>query len=255
MQAIRTTTRLLPTTTKIFPRNITSNMSFFPITIQELSPLFRIIDEASRPSPQQCAPRASCVPAAVRQRSFQRTFQPRFDVKELKDSYELLGELPGVDQKDINVEWADGNTLTISGHSESRVERSSPAPTSAPATAETVTEEKPAETASYHAPSVEEEDDGELVSKPGESDTETIASTTEKVPEATVADPETSTPETPVNQPKYWVSERRSGSFSRSFKFPVRIEQENVKASLKNGILSIVVPKAVIPAPRTIFVE
>jgi HSP20 family protein len=231
-------------------------MSFFPVAFQELSPLFRIIDEASRPSRQQCAP---CAPnAALRQRSFQRTFQPKFDVKELKDSYELLGELPGVDQKDINVEWADGNTLTISGHSESRIERSSSAPASAPATTEAVTEEKQAETASYHAPSVEEEDDGELISKPGESDTETIASTSEKIAEAnTVADPETSTPETstPVEQPKYWVSERRSGSFSRGFKFPVRIEQENVKASLKNGILSIVVPKAVIPEPRTIVVE
>jgi HSP20 family protein len=229
-------------------------MSFFPVAFQELSPLFRIIDEASRPSPQQCAPRASCVPAAVRQRSFQRTFLPRFDVKELKDSYELLGELPGVDQKDISVEWTDGNTLTISGHSESRVEKTLRAPSTVPASTETATEEKPAETASYHAPSVEEEDDGELISKPGESDTETIASTSEKVAEA-VADPETSTPETPVEQPRYWVSERRSGSFSRSFKFPVRIEQENVKASLKNGILSIVVPKAVIPAPRTIVVE
>ena len=229
-------------------------MSFFPIAFQELSPLFRIIDEASRSSPRQCAP---CGPnAALRQRSFQRTFQPKFDVKELKDSYELLGELPGVDQKDINVEWTDGNTLTITGHSESRVERSTPTPASAPATTETVTEEKPSETASYHAPSVEEEDDGELISKPGESDTETVTSTSEKVAETnTVADPETSTPEAPVEQPKYWVSERRSGSFSRGFKFPVRIEQEHVKASLKNGILSIVVPKAIIPAPRTIVVE
>jgi len=255
MQAFRSTTRLLPILTKNISHHTTSKMSFFPVAFQELSPLFRIIDEASRPAPQQCAPRASCVPAAVRQRSFERTFQPRFDVKELKDSYELLGELPGVDQKNINVEWADGTTLTISGRSESRIEKASPAPVSAPTTTETTTEEKPvAETASYHAPSVEEEDDGELISKPGESDTETVASTTEKAAE-TVADPETSTPETPVEQPKYWISERRSGSFSRSFKFPIRIEQENVKASLKNGILSIVVPKAVIPAPRTIVVE
>lgn len=232
-------------------------MSFFPIVIQELSPLFRIIDEASRPSPQQCAPRESCVPAAVRQRSFQRTFQPRFDVKELKDTYELLGELPGVEQKDIKVEWTDGNTLTISGHCEARTEKQSPSPAaSADATTEKAVEEKPvAESTSYHAPSVEEEDDGELISKPGESDTETIASTTEKLAETTIADPETSIPETDVEQPKYWVSERRSGSFNRSFKFPLRIEQENVKASLRNGILCIVVPKAVIPAPRTIVVE
>lgn len=237
-------------------------MSFFPIAIQELSPLFRIIDEASRPSPQQCAPRESCVPAAVRQRSSEQTFQPRFDVKEWKGSYELLGDLPGFVQKDIKVQWTDGNTLTISGDSEARSEKKSPASTAAAATTTTekAIKEKPiAESASYHAPSVEEEDDGELISKPGdsESDTEPIASLTEKVDETIIADPDTSIPETSpeVEQPKYWVSERLSGSFSRSFKFPLRIEQENVKASLKNGILSIVIPKAVIPAPRTIVVE
>jgi HSP20 family protein len=231
-------------------------MSFFPVAFHELAPLFRVIDEASRPSPRQCAP---CAPAALRQRSLQRTFQPRFDVKELKSSYELLGEFPGADQKDINIEWTDGNTLTISGHFESRAERSSPAPEPAttPAPAETVAKEKHAETASYHAPSVEEEDDGELISKPGESDTETVASTPEQAAETnTIADPETSTPEeSSVDEPKYWVSERQSGSFSRGFTFPVRIEQENVKASLKNGILRVVVPKAVIPARRTIVVE
>ncbi|QDS72843.1 hypothetical protein FKW77_007043 [Venturia effusa] len=234
-------------------------MSFFPIAIQELSPLFRIIDEASRPSPQQCAPRAYCGPAAVRQRSSERTFQPRFDVKELKDSYELLGELPGVEQKDIKVEWTDGNTITISGHSESRTEKKSaraPTTATAPSTTENTIEEKSAaESTSYHAPSVEEEDDGELISKPGDSDTETIANQSPKATEPTVADPDTSIPEPQGEQPKYWISERRSGSFSRSFKFPTRIEQENVKASLRNGILTIVVPKAVIPAPRTIVVE
>jgi HSP20 family molecular chaperone IbpA len=222
-------------------------MSFFPVAFQELSPLFRIIDEASRPS-RQCAPRTTLR---------QRTFQPKFDVKELKNSYELLGELPGVEQKDINIEWTDGNTLTISGHSESRVEKSSPSP--APTATEPVSEEKQAENASYHAPSVEEEDDGELINKPTDSETETdnVASTSEKAAEAnaTVPDPEISTPAEQTEQARYWVSERTSGSFSRGFRFPVRIEQENVKASLKNGILSITIPKAKIPEPRTIVIE
>ncbi|TID27669.1 gb [Venturia nashicola] len=232
-------------------------MSFFPIAIQELSPLFRLIDEASRPSTQECAPREPGVPAAVCQRSFERTFHPRFDVMELKNSYELSGELPGVEQKDIKVEWTDGNTLTISGHSESRIKKESPAPSAAPlSTTEKAVEKKPAaESDSYHAPSVEEEDDGEIISKPGESDSETVGSTTEKIAKTTIADPDTSIPNPEVEQPKYWVSERRSGYFGRSFKFPSRIEQENVKASLKNGILSITIPKAVIPAPRTIVVE
>jgi len=226
-------------------------MSFFPVAFQELSPLFRIIDEASRPSQRQCAP---CAPRAAFRP--QRSFQPKFNVKELKNSYELQGELPGVDQKDINIEWTDGNTLTISGRSESRVERSEPA--QAPTATEPVSEEKQeVENAAYHAPSVEEEDDGELVSKPTDSETEseTVASSSEKAAETNtnVPDPETSAPT--EEQARYWISERSSGSFTRGFKFPVRIEQEGVKATLKNGILTITVPKAKIPEPRTIRIE
>jgi len=220
-------------------------MPFFPVAFQELSPLFRIIDEASRPQ-RQCTPRAAFG---------QRSFQPKFDVKELSNSYELVGELPGLDQKDITIKWTEGNTLTISGRSESRVEKSSPSPAPTSVVTETVSEEKQAEAASYHAPSVEEEDDGELISKPTESETETIASTSEKSPETNieVPDPEVSAPT--AEQARYWVAERTSGSFSRGFRFPVRIEQEGVKASLKNGILSIVVPKAKIPEPRQISIE
>ncbi len=40
------------------------------------------------------------------------------------------------------------------------------------------------------------------------------------------------------------MSERSVGEFSRSFSFPVRVDQDAVKASMKNGILSILVPKA-----------
>lgn len=43
---------------------------------------------------------------------------------------------------------------------------------------------------------------------------------------------------------KYWVSERSIGQFSRTFTFPGRVDQDGVKASMKNGILSIVVPKS-----------
>ena len=43
---------------------------------------------------------------------------------------------------------------------------------------------------------------------------------------------------------KYWVSERSVGEFHRSFSFPGRVDQDAVRASLKNGILSVVVPKA-----------
>ncbi|PKC16152.1 HSP20-like chaperone [Rhizophagus irregularis] len=44
-------------------------------------------------------------------------------------------------------------------------------------------------------------------------------------------------------KPTFWTSERVRGHFQRSFQFPGRIDPENVKASYKDGLLSIVVPK------------
>ena len=55
---------------------------------------------------------------------------------------------------------------------------------------------------------------------------------------------------------KYWVSERSVGEFHRSFSFPGRVDQDGVKASLKNGVLSIVVPKlAAIKHSRKVAIE
>jgi HSP20 family molecular chaperone IbpA len=55
--------------------------------------------------------------------------------------------------------------------------------------------------------------------------------------------------------PKYWVSERSVGEFARTISFPKQVDQENVKAGLKNGILSIIVPKAVAPQSKRINIE
>ncbi|RKF79831.1 30 kDa heat shock protein, partial [Golovinomyces cichoracearum] len=54
---------------------------------------------------------------------------------------------------------------------------------------------------------------------------------------------------------KYWVMERNVGEFSRSFGFPTQIDQDAVKASMKNGILSIVVPKAKKQEGRKITIQ
>lgn len=42
---------------------------------------------------------------------------------------------------------------------------------------------------------------------------------------------------------KIWRSERKTGEFSRTFAFPQPVDQENVKATMKNGILNLSVPK------------
>ena len=43
---------------------------------------------------------------------------------------------------------------------------------------------------------------------------------------------------------KYWVEEREYGEFTRLFTFPIKVDQEKVWAEMRNGVLSVVVPKA-----------
>ena len=54
---------------------------------------------------------------------------------------------------------------------------------------------------------------------------------------------------------KYHRREREAGKFSRAIALPGEIESERVEASLVNGILNIVVPKAAKTKPRQITVN
>ena len=56
---------------------------------------------------------------------------------------------------------------------------------------------------------------------------------------------------------KYHFSERRSGTFSRSFKLPNSVKEEKITADFDNGVLSIIIPKAedAIPSNRLITVK
>ncbi|UCG16853.1 MAG: Hsp20/alpha crystallin family protein [Phycisphaerales bacterium] len=42
----------------------------------------------------------------------------------------------------------------------------------------------------------------------------------------------------------YCVRERRFGSFARSFRVPNEVDADNIKADLKNGVLSVTLPKS-----------
>ncbi|KAK7883480.1 hypothetical protein LTR67_011230 [Exophiala xenobiotica] len=102
-----------------------------------------------------------------------RTWAPRFDMKESQDSFVLDVELPGINQKDITIEFEEGK-----------------------------------------APK-----EGEVGKKIAEG---------KKVEQ---------------EEPTYWCSERGVGEFARTFGFPTPIDQDKVKASLKDGVLHVVVPK------------
>ncbi|GAB4275088.1 MAG: Hsp20/alpha crystallin family protein [Candidatus Promineifilaceae bacterium] len=54
---------------------------------------------------------------------------------------------------------------------------------------------------------------------------------------------------------KYHLRERRSGSFSRSIKFPVQIESDAIEANYENGVLTLTLPKAEAVKPKKITVK
>ncbi|KAJ5309140.1 hypothetical protein PENANT_c014G10879 [Penicillium antarcticum] len=146
-----------------------------------------------------------------------RTFAPAFDVRELDDSYHLDGELPGVDQSNIEIEFTDAHTLVIKGHTERNYPNEDLAPSRSPSPG-------------WHQPTVEEED------------AESIA-TTDTASSHGMAQP------SPAH---FWASERSTGEFQRTFSFTARVDQDSVRANLKNGILSVVVPKLTLPKIKKI---
>jgi HSP20 family protein len=61
--------------------------------------------------------------------------------------------------------------------------------------------------------------------------------------------------DTDVREEDYHFSEQQYGSFSRSITFPEGLDPEGMKASYKDGILEIVIPKSKKKEPRQIEVK
>jgi HSP20 family molecular chaperone IbpA len=210
-------------------------MSFFPRSFitndpsTSFTPLFRLLDDFENYRGTTSTPNGH----HHQRGNHLKTFSPKFDVKELESSYELHGDLPGIEQKDVEIEFTDAQTLTISGRTERSYTSGTPPAgfVEGAQAAGTITEGSEHDHKAHKA-TVEDAGDGDGVVV----DTPTTANT-----EVTHAK-ETAKPKEP--EAKYWVSERSVGQFQRSFSFPVRVDQDHVQASMKNGVLSITVPKA-----------
>lgn len=194
----------------MFPRTFISGDNYN--TAPSFHPLFRLLDDFDTYKQRDGEGNNNS-------NSLAKTFNPKFDVREVQTGYELHGELPGIEQKDVEIEFTDSQTLSIRG----KVER------------EYTSGEKPQEDTKKvesHKPTVEDaEDEYEKPEKP----TNVTAVAKGKEGEKQVQQQK--------HAPKYWVSERSIGSFSRVFTFSQPIDHDNVKASMKNGLLSIFVPK------------
>jgi HSP20 family protein len=109
----------------------------------------------------------------------ERSFVPRFDIMENKDNYSVVAELPGMDEHNLTVTFAEG-ILTVEG-------------------------EKKQESA---------------------HDDET-----------------------------FHRIERRYGSFRRRFRIPDGVQEENIEATYKNGVLTLTIPKSEEKEPRKIEIS
>ncbi|KAI6247179.1 heat shock protein [Erysiphe necator] len=184
--------------------NVTNDQRAFP-------PILRLLDEFDQYS--RANDRAS------RGTSSSISYTPKFDIKENQNAYLLYGEFPGVDQKDIDIEFTDASTLTIKGHVERKYE----------------SDNNEASKKQPHRVTVEDE----------EEEAAKLA-TNVQVKSTNISQEQ---------KEKFWITERSVGGFHRDFAFPVRVDQDNVKASMKNGILSIVVPKLKKTHGRKITIE
>lgn len=206
----------------------------------ELSPLFHLLDDCEthrsrRPTATRCTSSTSTA-------SF--TYTPAFDVRELSDSYHLDGELPGVHQSNIEIKFSDPQTLVIKGRTEREYMNENIEGSRASERRASYSSSSSSSPTRWRQPTVEDENENnENAESSSETDT-TDNNTTKKTSQSQ-----------PQKSAHYWISERVVGNFQRTFTFSTRVDQDAVRANLKNGILSVVVPKEAAPRTKKIRVE
>ncbi|KAF4498963.1 heat shock 30 [Fusarium agapanthi] len=242
-------------------------MAFFlPQTFYHIqapqNPLYHLLRELDQSVQQpqrkrQCQPQqksraqASC--PAYRVNS--RPWEPRFEAHETEDSFVLYGELPGMNKEHVTVEFPEPRKLVVSG----KVERF----TEEPKAVETATEE------TAPAPVITESDNEDTRSRSSyqatvgddvdDDEFEVLSHTSEKSRTVSQPEPETLSDKAQEKQPEkpeQPEEPRRSGyskEFSRYFTFPTYINHDAVTADLKDGLLTIVIPKATPKSQRIII--
>ncbi|KAK0672360.1 putative heat shock protein [Cercophora samala] len=151
-----------------------------------------------------------------------QNFSPKFDVTEHDNDYRLQGELPGVSPDNVAIEFTDPQTMVVSGHTERKHEEGDPS-----------------------------------LRLGGSESSKKIEGAKGKESEVKMKDSKDSIKESKEKSsgPKYWLSERSFGEFSRVFNFPNNIDQDKVKAKFNQGILDILVPKAEKMGARKIEIQ
>lgn len=206
-----------------FPRNFYNASNVSNDTSTSFTPLFRLLDDFDSHYRQSGTNNCHGVRRSV------PTWQPKFDIRETGEAYELHGELPGMVKDNVSIEFAEPQTLLIRG----KTERSYTAGTPPTGAVENTTVSDAGSDAGDKSP------------KPRQATVED-GNDDEEFTEVEKTDAEPKAVEKPaaVDHAKYWLTERSIGEFSRTFNFPARVDQDAVTANLNDGILSVTVPKA-----------
>ncbi|KAH8886008.1 heat shock protein 30 [Thozetella sp. PMI_491] len=199
------------------------------------TPLLRLLDDFDSYSRQ--------APAQRSHRTHVQSFTPKFDVREVDDAYELHGEFPGLNKDNVHIEFTDPQTLRIYGRVERSYTSSTPSEAQEPAAAVADTASETSEKRHSYQTTVEDDEEFENVESPNSSVSKTVPAESE-APKEDAPQPEAPKEAKTADKAKYWISERSIGQFSRTFSFPVYVQQEAVTANLNDGVLSVRVPKA-----------
>lgn len=148
-------------------------------------------------------------------------FSPKFDVVEKDKEYTLQGELPGVAPENVDIEFTDSQTMVVRGHSERQHTEGDPS------------------LARLEAPEATKKIEGAK----GKGREEAEGTTAQEAEGGA------------RRAPRYWLSERSFGQFSRVFNFPSPVDQDNVRAKFQNGVLEVTVPKAERKTGRKIAIQ
>ncbi|KAM7198187.1 HSP20-like chaperone [Naviculisporaceae sp. PSN 640] len=173
--------------------------------------LFRLLDDFDSYSREVQSTEDKNQGPPARHGRYGRGLYPKFDIRETQDAYELYGEVPGMDRKDIHIELSDTNQLLIRGHA-NRAYDMPGGQSSKKASVEDETETKGSENGGAKEKSKEKEKSSEMGTGTG-----TI---------------------------RFLQKERQVGNFAREFAFPGPLSEFDISATLDKGILKVVAPKS-----------
>lgn len=181
-------------------------MAFFPHSLYQsegsFAPLFRLLEDFDNYSENKSAERSASI----------HSWQPKFDVTENTDAFELHGELPGICRQDVHIEFTEPQTVVIRGKTERTYTQGNPP-----------------------AGLIDGNTTKGAITETGE------AAKDNDQPKPTELEKRTAKQEPKL---RFWLAERSIGEFSRSFNFPTPVDQGAVTANFNDGILSLRVPKA-----------